>query len=347
MDWFEEITKPPAEPPPPAKPGQQTRAGLGPPAGSPTAAAETRVGRRRGGIAVSRALLVFIGGAASLALAAGTFLVPSHEATTSSAPSRAPLGATASPLATASASATPLPVGTVINVGPTPSPTPQRPTPVDLLTGYVWPLDDANGFQVTLPYGPSEWGEFLVGGKLFHDGLDMATVCWDKVYAVHDGVVLTAGRDYVSYMGWQGDLTLFKKRFASASWKATLPIVIVIDNGDGYRSIYAHEIKVAVKAGQHVKAGQVIGYEGATGNATGCHVHFGIFSPLETATFDNLYKYTVYPNRLPTTITARVDPLLILPYRNDVIEMRTLRPAEAAAWASAHPKAGPEASPKH
>ena len=65
----------------------------------------------------------------------------------------------------------------------------------------------------------------------------------------------------------------------------TLPIVIVIDDGDGYRSIYAHFSKVVVKRGDVVKAGDFLGYEGMTGHASGCHLHYGLFSPLETATF--------------------------------------------------------------
>jgi murein DD-endopeptidase MepM/ murein hydrolase activator NlpD len=198
---------------------------------------------------------------------------------------------------------------------------------------------------VTLPFGFSSYGEFLVNGKLFHDGLDMAMAtrgaCGARVVAAHDGVVLTAGREYADFMGWQGDLAAYKKKFSPASWKASLPIVIVIDDGDGYRSIYAHEWdNVKVKAGQHVTAGQLLGYEGMTGNVTGCHLHFGLYSTLETATFANVpYAMTHY--KLPAAETARIDPLLVLPYRNDVSEMRTLRPADAAAWDAAHPSASP------
>jgi murein DD-endopeptidase MepM/ murein hydrolase activator NlpD len=202
----------------------------------------------------------------------------------------------------------------------------------------VWPLVNA---KVTLPFGSSPWGEFLVGGRLFHDGVDMATQCGDKVMAAHDGVVLTAGQHYAAFMGWQGDLAAYNGYMNRHNYWVGNPVVIVIDDGDGYRSIYAHEwTNVKVKPGQHVTAGQTIGYEGATGNATGCHLHFGLYSPLETATFDNLPSY-VSRLYLPATITARIDPLLVLPYRNDVDEMRTLRPDEAAAWASAHPSSSP------
>jgi flagellar protein FlgJ len=233
--------------------------------------------------------------------------------------------ASETPLPSPTATDTPTPeptYGPIVQppTGPTPGPTPMPPS---LLRGYVWPLDKP---LITLPFGPSSWGELLVKGQPFHDGLDIATDCWDKVRAAHDGVVLAAGRDYVDFMGWRGDLTAFKKLSSPASWKATMPIVIVIDDGNGYRSIYAHEAAVSVKAGDHVKAGQVIGQEGDTGNATGCHVHYGLFSPNERELWEawpeNVTKY-----KLPPLITKRIDPLLVLPFRTDIPELDSLLPS--------------------
>ena len=61
-----------------------------------------------------------------------------------------------------------------------------------------------------------------------------------------------------------------------------------------------------------MRAGQRIGYEGATGHASGCHVHYGLFSPLETKTFGvraDIIKHL----RTPTLEIARIDPLIVLP----------------------------------
>jgi len=232
--------------------------------------------------------------------------------------------ASETPLPPPTATDTPTPeptYGPIVHAptGPTPGPTPIPPL---LLKGYVWPLDKP---RITLFFGPSSWGELLVKGQPFHDGLDIATDCWDEVRAAHDGVVLAAGRDYVDFMGWQGDLTAFKKLSSPASWKATMPIVIVIDDGNGYRSIYAHEVQVTVKPGDHVKAGQVIGYEGATGHATGCHVHYSLFSPLEREMWEPLPR-SVTDYKLPPLITKRINPLLVLPYRTDIPELESLLP---------------------
>jgi hypothetical protein len=51
-----------------------------------------------------------------------------------------------------------------------------------------------------------------------------------------------------------------------------------------------------------------------TGRASGCHVHYGLFSPLETATF-GIDPDVVKRLRLPDTQIARIDPLLVLPQR--------------------------------
>ena len=243
-----------------------------------------------------------------------------------------PTPQTAAPSAVASASApgSSVPSSSPL-ASPTPSPSPAPPTYstnwAPNLTGYVWPLQGA--VVVTLPFGPSDWGEFFVDGKRFHDGLDMATQCGDFVYAAHDGVVLAASREYDAYMGWVGDIAPYIALVNKRNWWPSLPIVIVIDDEDGYRSIYAHEYKVTVKPGQRVKAGQVIGYEGQTGNASGCHVHFGLFSPSQPSTFA-LDPAIVAKNLVPAYEIARIDPMLVLPFRCEIEEMRILRPAEAA-----------------
>ncbi len=179
------------------------------------------------------------------------------------------------------------------------------------LSGYQWPL--LHG-RVTLPFGPWRDGSRIVDGRPFHDGLDLATFCGDRVVAAHDGVVLAAGRHYDSQMGWVGDLGPYVERLDAKSLWTTLPIVVVVDDGNGFRSIYAHFGKIVVERGQAVRAGQLLGYEGRTGRASGCHLHYGLFSPEETARF-GIDPAVAGHLLLPAWEIARIDPLLVLPAR--------------------------------
>jgi murein DD-endopeptidase MepM/ murein hydrolase activator NlpD len=187
-----------------------------------------------------------------------------------------------------------------------------------LLTGYSWPLSRG---RLTLPFKAISGGTRINDGKLFHDGIDLATFCGDTVRAAHDGVVLAAGRQFDDFVGWIGDLGPYYRILDRKSLRDDLPIVVVIDDGNGYRSIYAHFAKVTVAAGDVVRAGQRIGFEGQTGHASGCHVHYGLFSPLETDTFgvrDDLLKKL----RLPVAEIARIDPLLVMPLGAEVLRTR-------------------------
>jgi len=175
----------------------------------------------------------------------------------------------------------------------------------------VWPLPKG---LITDPFGPSPWGSRLVNGQLFHDGLDIATVCGDRIVAAHAGIVLAAGRRFDEKIGWVGDLRPYFARLDAMKLWWSLPISVVIDDGNGYRSIYAHFRQVTVKPGQRVKAGQLIGYEGATGRATGCHLHYGLFAPHETATFA-IEPAVVKRMLVPPFQIARIDPLRVLPRR--------------------------------
>jgi murein DD-endopeptidase MepM/ murein hydrolase activator NlpD len=168
--------------------------------------------------------------------------------------------------------------------------------------------------RLTLPYGPTPWGGWLVDGEKFHDGIDLATFCGDKVSAAHDGVVLAAGRRYDDHMGWIGDLSQYKARLDAKKLWVTLPIVVVIDDGNGYRSVYAHFGKVVVKKGQTVAAGDLLGYEGRTGRASGCHLHYGLFSPSESDRF-TMDPVAAKHMKLPGIEIARIDPQLVLPGR--------------------------------
>ena len=62
-----------------------------------------------------------------------------------------------------------------------------------------------------------------------------------------------------------------------SGWKGGYGKVIKLQHKDGYVTLYAHQSRLRVKKGKHVKAGQIIGYVGSTGRSTGPHLHFGLY----------------------------------------------------------------------
>jgi murein DD-endopeptidase MepM/ murein hydrolase activator NlpD len=219
--------------------------------------------------------------------------------------------------------------GPVASTGPMPTipdarlALPGGPPPLAGLTGYRWPLPKG---RLTQDFGPTAFASRVLDGQPFHDGIDLATFCGDRIVAAHDGVVLAASRRFDDHIGWLGDLTGYYRRLDTKKLWMTLPIVVVIDDGNGYRSMYAHFERVVVTPGQDVRAGELLGYEGRTGNASGCHLHYGLFSPFERG------EIAIEPGvakrmKLPRAEIARVDPLLVLPPR----------PKPAPARASATP----------
>jgi murein DD-endopeptidase MepM/ murein hydrolase activator NlpD len=203
--------------------------------------------------------------------------------------------------------------------------------PISSLTGYQWPIKVG---RVTLPFKDIPGGTRIRDGNLMHDGLDMASFCGAGVGAAHAGVVLAAGRHFDEQIGWLGDLKPYFHVLDVRHLWDDLPNVVVIDDGNGYRSIYAHFKDVKVHVGQRVKAGQLIGHEGATGHASGCHVHYGLFSPYETKTF-GVRANILRSLKLPKYEIARIDPLMVLPGGDVALRTRSIAKAIKAAKAEA------------
>jgi murein DD-endopeptidase MepM/ murein hydrolase activator NlpD len=132
--------------------------------------------------------------------------------------------------------------------------------PPDKLRGYMWPV---RGGEVARYFEPDPTGLVQVDGRRIHDGIVITWFDGAYVKAAHKGTVVAAGRDWARYAGFEGPLDTLYSRFASGDrgkgGKPTFPMGVVIDDGNGYYSIYTELRDLLVKAGDVVKAGQAIG----------------------------------------------------------------------------------------
>jgi murein DD-endopeptidase MepM/ murein hydrolase activator NlpD len=114
---------------------------------------------------------------------------------------------------------------------------------------FDWP--ERGAFLVTQEFGRTAF-------NAFHTGLDMSYIdrCGGPIYAAGDGIVLADGRPNSKYGDWA--------------------IGVVIGHSQRLATLYWHLSREIVTVGQEVHVGDVIGYEGATGFATGCHLHFEV-----------------------------------------------------------------------
>lgn len=88
----------------------------------------------------------------------------------------------------------------------------------------------------------------------YHPGIDMPNRAAPGVSAADGGTVVVAG--------WPDNYGYGNR--------------VVIDHGNGYRTLYAHLSNIYVSVGQSVSRGQVVGQMGSTGRSTGTHLHFEI-----------------------------------------------------------------------
>ncbi len=90
-----------------------------------------------------------------------------------------------------------------------------------------------------------------------------------KPRSPHSGVDLRAGKGTPIKAPNNGKVTLVRDCYLSGN-------TVVIDHGGGLFTLYAHLSRVLVKRGQMVRKGDTIGLAGASGRATGPHLHWGL-----------------------------------------------------------------------
>jgi murein DD-endopeptidase MepM/ murein hydrolase activator NlpD len=108
----------------------------------------------------------------------------------------------------------------------------------------------------------------------FHPGMDFSAPQGTEIFATGDGVVERADASAQGYGNH-----------------------VVINHGYGYETLYGHMSKMAVKVGQQVKRGQLIGYVGSTGLSTAPHVHYEVHKNDQIVNPINYYYNDLTPEQ--------------------------------------------------
>jgi murein DD-endopeptidase MepM/ murein hydrolase activator NlpD len=114
---------------------------------------------------------------------------------------------------------------------------------------FIWP---ARG-RISGKFGSQRIYQGGVAGA-YHSGIDIAAGAGAPIVAPADGVVVLAAEQPFSLEGH----------------------LLMVDHGAGLNSAFLHCSRLAVKVGDVVRQGQVIGYVGMSGRATGPHLHWSL-----------------------------------------------------------------------
>lgn len=148
----------------------------------------------------------------------------------------------------------------------------------------AWPMDGI----LTQKYGNTG---FTALGYNFHNAIDIAAPAAEPIYAAADGEVTYTDKSDTSYGNWVS----IKHNLKSS--KGDIKII----------TLYAHMRSFIVKPGQKVSQGDLIGYEGNTGNTTkklygperGYHIHFGVYDQEGFGVANGAYSKTYGPYKVP------------------------------------------------
>ncbi len=114
-----------------------------------------------------------------------------------------------------------------------------------------------SGFNPTWPLPGVTYISDEYGGARGHGGMDIAGAYGTQIVAAESGTVIRSNNTDEWGWGWGYHVYIY--------------------HNDTYSTLYAHMSATAVSTGEYVSKGQVIGYEGSTGDSTGPHLHFEVW----------------------------------------------------------------------
>jgi murein DD-endopeptidase MepM/ murein hydrolase activator NlpD len=158
-------------------------------------------------------------------------------------------------------------------------------------SGFIAPVSG----RVSSSYGRRRHP--ILGYTRMHAGIDKAAPTGTPIHAVTDGTVQFAGRH-----GGHGNY-------------------VKLSHGGGIGTGYGHMSRIAVRSGQRVSRGQVIGYVGSTGLSTGPHLHYELYRNGQT----------VNPSSVSFVTRAQLSGRELADFRARLTELKTVKPGAALA----------------
>ena len=120
-----------------------------------------------------------------------------------------------------------------------------------------WPLDNV---RITQNFGNTAFAQSGAYSGKGHNGIDLAASIGTPLRAALSGTIEGVG-----------NTDLVRGCYSYGKW-------VLIRHANGLSTLYAHMSDIGVSSGQQVATGQIIGYTGFTGYATGPHLHFTVYA---------------------------------------------------------------------
>lgn len=162
-------------------------------------------------------------------------------------------------------------------------------------TGVLkWPLDSV---KITQQFGDTEFSRShpqAYRGQ-GHNGIDLKAVIGTPVKAALSGVVVSIG-----------DTDTACPNASYGRW-------VLIEHGNGLSTLYAHLSVIRVASGQNIGTGEIVGFSGETGYATGPHLHFTVYASQGVKILSRQSKICNAKYTMPVaSFNAYLNPLLYL-----------------------------------